>query len=267
MEKQGQEENGVEVHAISKVAAAANVSVQTVRLWERLGHLHALRSPGGQRLFSEMEMRKAIDLAVKKRRQRDPVIQPGSASAELASTGIRIKRARLEKGLTQAEAAVRAGISRSFIAAIERGESGVSVQTLARLADAFSIPMSKFAGPVLLAGHVMRVADRPRTETAGGVTWEELAAPGSHDMEPALLIIPPAQTSGGVVLRPGAIFAYMLAGEVVFEFGDTGETSRLMPGDAMMANSGTPLAWRNDGQTEARCLWVEMIVPPRPEIC
>lgn len=253
--------------SIGKVAAAAGVSVQTVRIWERLGHVEATRTDGKQRMFSEAALRKVVERAAANRRKRDqPRLQPtaNAANAELASTGIRIKRARLEKGLSQAEAAAKAGVSRSFIAAVERGESGVSIQTLARLADAFSIPMSEFAGDVPV-GRVMRSAERPRTVVAGGVTWEELASPGSHDLEPAMLHVPPGQTSGGLVLRPGDIFAFVMQGEMVFEFGDIRETTRLLKGDAVIAEGGTPVAWKNDGEAAAICLWVEMIAPLRKD--
>lgn len=247
------------LYPIGKVAIAAGVSVQTVRLWERLGYVEALRSKGKQRMFSGDALRQVTERAASNRRQKEQTRVSASADTDLASTGIRIKRARLEKGLTQAEAAEMAGVSRSFIASVERGESGVSLQTLARLADAYGIPLSKFAGTIETVGRVIHSTERPRTVIAGSVTWEELAAPGRHDFEPALLYIPPGQTSGGLVLRPGDIFAYVMQGEITFEFGDTGEVSKLNVGDALTAAGGTPFSWKNGGKTTAVCLWVEVI--------
>jgi transcriptional regulator with XRE-family HTH domain len=245
--------------SIGKVALAAGISVQTVRLWERLGYVEASRSDGKQRLFSDNALKSVVERAAANRRTRDQIRLTGTTDTELASTGIKIKRARLEKGLSQAQAAAKVGISRSFIASVERGESGVSLQILARLADAYSIPLSKFSETTDSFGRIMRSTERPRTVIAGSVTWEELAAPGRHDFEPALLYIPSGQTSGGLVLRPGDIFAYMLQGEIVFQFGDTGEISRLAVGDAMTAIAGTPVSWKNEGQSVAICLWVETI--------
>ncbi len=258
-------------YPIGKVAEAAGVSVQTVRVWERLGYVTSTRTAGGQRKYSEMSLRQVIARAAANRRKRSeerqrPVID--TTSAELASTGARIKRARLGKGLSQAEAAEQIGISRSFLAAVERGESGVSIQTLSRMADVFSIPMSKFAVAVDPARRVMRAVDRPRTVIGGGVTWEELAPPGSHDLEPALLHVPPGQTSGGLIVRPGDDFAFMLQGGLVFEFGDTGETITLAKGDALIVTGGTPFSWRNAGRSTATCVWVELITTLRkaPEL-
>ena len=245
--------------SIGKVATAAGISVQTVRLWEKLGFVEASRTSGKQRLFTDTAMRTVIERAAANRRQREQIIVPASTETELASTGAKIKRARLENGLSQAQAAAKIGVSRSFIASIERGESGVSNQTLAKLADAFSMPMSKFAGAPSPIGRVIKQSDRPRTIIAGGVTWEELAVPGKHEFKPALLYIPAGQSSGGMVLRPGDIFAYVMQGEIIFEFGDTGELSKLTSGDAMTAPGGTPVAWRNETTSLAVCLWVEVI--------
>jgi len=253
-------------YSIGKVAEAAGVSVQTVRVWERLGYVSAMRTPGGQRLFPESALRQVIAKAAANRRKRSEELQrpaTDTTGAELASTGARIRRARLAKGLSQSEAAEQIGISRSFLAAVERGESGVSIQTLSRMADVFSIPMSKFATPVDPDRRVMRVADRPRTVIGGGVTWEELAPPGSHDLEPALLHVPPGQTSGGRIVRPGDDFAFMLQGGLVFQFEDTGETIKLGKGDALIVNGGTPFSWRNEGRSTATCLWVELITTVR----
>ena len=253
-------------YPIGKVAETAGVSVQTVRIWERLGYVTAKRTGGGQRLFSAAALQQIVAIAATKRRKRSQGRQHPAAvttSTELASTGMRLKRARLEMGLSQADAAAKIGISRSYLAAVERGESNVSVQTLSRMADAFSIPMSKFAATGDPAGRVMRRADRPRTMVAGGVTWEELAPPGSHDLEPALLHVPPGQTSGGFIVRPGDDFAFMLHGKLIFEFGDTGETIALSKGDALIVDGGTAFSWRNEGRTTATCVWVELITSIR----
>jgi len=252
----------VKNYSIGKVAEVAGVSVQTVRVWERLGYVMSTRTSGGHRVFSETALRQVIAKAAANRRKRSeernrPVAV--ATSTELASTGARIRRARIGKGLSQAEAADLIGISRSFLAAAERGESGVSIQTLSRMADVFSIPMSKFASAVDPSRRVMRVADRPRTVIGGGVIWEELAPPGSHDLEPALLHVPAGQTSGGFIVRPGDDFAFMLHGGLNFEFGDTGETIALAKGNALIVTGGTPISWRNTGRSTATCLWIELI--------
>jgi transcriptional regulator with XRE-family HTH domain len=246
-----------QLHPIGRVAEAAGVSTQTVRIWERRGLIHSTRTKGGHRVFTADMLRRAVDLASASRRAREQQL-PGTASQqslELASTGMRIRRARLARKLSQQDAAQRAGISRSFLAAVERGESGCSVQVLSRLADTFRIPMSN---PTAI-GRVTRKSARPRTVLADGVTWEELAPPGSHDIEPALLYMPPGQGSGGPIVRPGETFLLTLNGELVFYLGKHREEVRLGTGDAMIVDGGTPIAWRNPGRKVVTCLWVELI--------
>jgi transcriptional regulator with XRE-family HTH domain len=250
------------LHPIGKVAAAAGVSTQTIRLWEKRGHLSSTRTVGGQRLFTGEMVRRAAELAAESRRaQRSRSVRPEPSpnNLELASTGMRIKRARLEYGLSQQEAAQRIGISRSFLSTVERGESGVSTQVLARMADAFGIPMSGFAAAADQPNRVMRAADRPRTVLAEGVTWEELAAPGRHDLEPALLYVPAGRESGGLFVRPGEAFVLVLQGSLAFQTGENLGEAVLGRGDALILKGGIPFSWRNPGKTTAVCVWVEFI--------
>jgi transcriptional regulator with XRE-family HTH domain len=251
-------------YSIRHVAKSAGVSVQAVRLWEQKGYITASRSEGGQRIFTQEALRKAVQYSSSLRRGEKNKLKPKTTrkiSQELAVTGVRIKGARLARGLTQAAAAAEIGISRSFLATVERGESGVSVQTFARMADVFDIPMSSFAGAVDSTRRIMRAADRPRTVLGGGVTWEELAQPGSFDLEPALLYVPHGQGSGGMIVRPSEGFAYVTEGSLTFEFGDTKEIVKLKRGDAVIVKGGTPYMWRNTEKKTAICIWLELIAP------
>jgi transcriptional regulator with XRE-family HTH domain len=253
-------------YSIGEVSIAAGVSVQALRLWEQQGHVVAGRTDGGQRIYTASALRKAVQYSTSLRRKRKTVSKRAKlddASQDLAATGARIKGARLVRGLTQAAAAEKIGISRSFLATVERGESGVSVQTFARMADVFDIPMSSFAGAVDATRRIMRAADRPRTVLGGGVAWEELAQPGSFDLEPALLYVPAGQGSGGMIVRPGEGFAFIMQGCLTFEFGDTKETVSLEQGDAVIVKSGTPYMWRNTKKKIAVCVWLELIAPLR----
>jgi transcriptional regulator with XRE-family HTH domain len=258
----GRQRRKAGLHPIGDVAAAAGVTTQTIRLWEKRGQLSSTRTDGGQRLFTGEMVKRAAELAAGSRRSQHHQAAKPAASPdmiELASTGMRIRRARIEHGLSQQEAARRIGISRSFLSTVERGESGVSTKVLARMADAFGIPMSGFAGATDPQKRVMRVTDRPRTVLAEGVSWEELVAPSSHDLEPALLHVPPGRGSGGVFVRPGESFVFLLEGTLTFQTGERLEEFVLGKGDAIVLDAGVPFSWRNDGKAPATGLWVELI--------
>lgn len=181
--------------------------------------------------------------------------QPAHASAQLA-LGRRIRAARRARGLTLAELAGRVGVSSSSLASVERGESETSVRMLSRLADALGLTMAEFAPGSPSAPPVIRPPDRPRTVLEGGVTWEELVAPG-HAVEPALLIVPPGGSSGGPMTRAGENFAYMLSGSLHFMLLDDDTDTTIREGDALALRPGSTWSWHNPGNVEARCLWVE----------
>jgi transcriptional regulator with XRE-family HTH domain len=254
-------QKSAQIFSIGSLASAADVSTQTIRIWEKRGLLASSRSDGGHRVFTASALAAAVQLAANSQRskkQRLPTTAT-SVNIELASTGMRIRQARLATGQSQQAAADRIGISRSFLAAMERGEAGVSATTLARLADAFGIPMSQFAADTPLQGRVMRAANRPRTRLAGGVLWEELAQPGRHDLEPALLHVPPGQGSGGILIRPGESFVHVVKGQLTLFQGDQNEEIVLRVDDSLTIDGGVPLSWVNNGKVTATCFWVELI--------
>jgi excisionase family DNA binding protein len=255
--------DGAASYSIGEVASAAGVSPQTIREWERRGRLRSRRTPGGQRRFDEEARGAARQLAAARRRreQTTPSVEPPADALELARTGARIRAARLKAGLSQSEAATRIGISRSFLSTVERGQSGVSVHVLASMADVFQIPMGEFS-PHPAPTAVLHPGQRPRTVLAGGVTWEELVTPG-RSMEPALLLVPGGESSGGRVTRPGETFVFVLSGSITFQVEGTDRPIELAQGDALIIDAARAYAWRNPQRSAARCLWVEEVPRPR----
>lgn len=247
------------MYTVGGVAEAAGVSAQTIREWERQGLLRAVRTPGGQRRFTESARHDARNLAASKRRAKSAaaVDTRSEDGEELAQTGARIRAARLRAGLSQSEAAAKIGVSRSFLSTVERGQSGVSTHVLSDMADAFGIPMGEFS-PTPSPTSVLHPAERPRTVLAGGVTWEELVTPG-RAMEPALLIVPPGQTSGGTVTRPGETFVFVLDATLTFQLVGTAGPIDVGPGDALLIEAADTYSWENRGAEPARVLWVEEV--------
>ena len=253
-------------YTVSEVAQAAGVSAQTVRVWERHGTVRSRRTPGGHRLFDADARRAVIDRAATQRREAavevavpDPAAQV--TDWELASTGARVRAARERARLTQQSVADSAGISRSLLSAIERGESGVSMTVFSRIAVALGIPMSEFAPPMPVTQRLLRAAHRPRTVLGSGVTWEELATAG-HTMAPAVMYAEPGASSGGAITVVLENFITVLDGQLSFHLTYTGEDVELSAGDALMIPAGHSYSWINTGHTVARSLWVEQLEDP-----
>jgi transcriptional regulator with XRE-family HTH domain len=182
----------------------------------------------------------------------------GPVGVQLTRKGNRFRRARRERGLSLKDAATRIGISPAYLSALERGEDEPSSNIVARIADAYLIPMSGLAEFRARGSVVVRASERARGVLDGGVTWEELALPG-HALEPALLIVPPGQGSGGAYSRPGDTFAFMLEGTLDFTLEH--EALGIGEGDSITLEPRTTFAWENRGEIEARALWVEHLGP------
>ena len=58
-----------------------------------------------------------------------------------------LRHIRTEQGLTQEELAERAGMHRTFIGAVERGDRNASLRTVQRLADALGVEPQTLLAP------------------------------------------------------------------------------------------------------------------------
>lgn len=254
---------------VSQVAQAVGVSAQTLRVWETKGLLVPARSPGGRRLYSQADLERAGQVARLRRRHGWNSAAIGDAASleqrpsERARIGAIVRAARKERGMTVAELAERVGVSRSFVSAVERGESGVSFQILSQLGQSLDVTLAEFAPRRVGMSSEVRPDDRLVTVLAGGVTWEELAAPG-HALEPALLLVPPGESSGGPMSRPAENFVFVLEGSLCFALHDEGREVIVERETALTLVAGSTWSWHNGQQTTTRALWVEQRPPGTP---
>lgn len=61
----------------------------------------------------------------------------------LIKFGNRVREERLSRGLTQEALAERAGLHRTYVGMIERGEKNITLQNIERIAKALDIPIDK----------------------------------------------------------------------------------------------------------------------------
>lgn len=64
----------------------------------------------------------------------------------IARNASRLRKARLAKGLTQADVAKKAGISENHYAQIERGEKNPSITTFENIIDAIGVSSKEILG-------------------------------------------------------------------------------------------------------------------------
>ncbi|MFI1581133.1 MerR family transcriptional regulator [Embleya sp. NPDC020630] len=269
---------------IGDVAAEVGVSPQTLRAWEKQDLLVPDRTPGGQRRYGPEHVGRARRIADLRRRHgwnpaaiRTSLGEPDPAdatppaadepAAEAPADGGRLRRARLASGLSLKELAALTGTSVSHLSSIERGVERASTQLIARITDALGVPMSSLASFARTNASVVRADERASVVLEGGVQWEELLLPG-HDLEPALLTIPPHGSSGGPYSRPGESFAFLMSGSLrVRVGGGLGDHERvaepidIAEGDSVALPSRTLISWENVGRKTARAIWIEVLSP------
>ena len=64
----------------------------------------------------------------------------------LAGFGAAVRELRAQRGVSQEELAHLAGLHRTYVGGIERGERNPSLRNIARLADALDVPPSRLIG-------------------------------------------------------------------------------------------------------------------------
>jgi transcriptional regulator with XRE-family HTH domain len=71
------------------------------------------------------------------------MITDPTSAAFIREVARRVRLHRLVQRLTQQDVADRAGLSRSFISLFEKGEHGIDIVALVRIAGALGVPLSE----------------------------------------------------------------------------------------------------------------------------
>jgi transcriptional regulator with XRE-family HTH domain len=170
--------------------------------------------------------------------------------------GSRLRAARRDRGLTTRQVAEAAGVTKGFVAQIERDETSPSVATLLRMCDALGIEVgSLFESP---RSDLVRVADRTQIDFGGSGVTDWLLSPNPD--VPLHVLYSEIEPGGGggeeaYTLSADHEFVFVIAGSVRVTVGDI--TQILGPGDAMTFSPREPHTWANASETEpATVLWV-----------
>jgi len=145
--------------------------------------------------------------------------------------GQRLRDARRRRSLTLEDVASAAGVTRSFVSAVERGETSPSIGSLYRLCEALGIGMSSlFEDMGGAESSVVRRADVEGVYFGGEEPW-------SHPGDVVMATV----RSGSLELR---------FGERIAELGE---------GDTIAYSPAEPHSWRNpDEEREAVVLFFEI---------
>ncbi|NTV11518.1 MAG: helix-turn-helix domain-containing protein, partial [Zoogloea sp.] len=169
--------------------------------------------------------------------------ESGSLERYLGST---VRELRQKHGLTIADVADRAGISRGMLSKIENAQTATSLDTLSRLAHALGVSLATLfrqydvpggGAQLVKKGEGMEVV---RRGTKRGHTYHLLA----YDQgpvklfEPFLITIDHESEVFPTFEHPGTEFLYMLEGQMEYRHGQN--TYLLTPGDALTFRGEVP---------------------------
>ncbi|MFZ5528692.1 MAG: helix-turn-helix domain-containing protein [Pseudomonadota bacterium] len=184
------------------------------------------------------------------------------------TVGAAIREQRQKHGLTLAQVAEQAGISRGMLSKIENGQTTAGMDTLARIARALGVSMSmlfsKYDATSAAAQHVKKGAGMEvvRRGTKSGHTYHLLA----YDQgpvklfEPFLITIDDDSQRYPTFEHPGTEFIYMLEGRIEYRCGQ--DLYLLEPGDALSFQGDVP----HGPERLVKCpiKFLSVIVYPRP---
>lgn len=160
--------------------------------------------------------------------------------------GNAIRDLRQRHGLTIAEVADRAGISRGMLSKIENAQTATSLDSLNRLAQALGVSLSVLfrnydvpegSAQLVKSGEGMEVV---RRGTRRGHTYHLLAYDQGPTklFEPFLITIDSPDATFPVFEHPGTEFLYMLEGRMEYRHGQ--HTYLMTPGDALTFRGEVP---------------------------
>lgn len=156
-----------------------------------------------------------------------------------------LKHMRLGRNLSIRDVADGSGLSASFLSAVERGESDVSIGRLARIAEFFDQDLGSMLGysTQLSRPSFVGKSDRILMNRGRGVRYELLRLPGLN-LELAVISFEPRSAFRDELTHEGIDTLYASAGELVLRVNDTDYPMRA--GECAVFSAGFAHTIRND---------------------
>jgi DNA-binding transcriptional MerR regulator/quercetin dioxygenase-like cupin family protein len=263
---------------ISQAAELVGASPAQIRAWEQQGLVSPARSESGYRLysFSDIERlrrirRLMLSEGIRPRSLKqllDSESENGAPRARVAAEssvtpalGARVRALRSGRGTSLRELASAAGLSPSYLSAIERSTSSPSVAALQKIAAALGSNLVNMLSdrPGSDAGLVVRRGERRKLPLEiDGVVIEQLA--GVHtQLESLLFRVEPGAGSVDSYSHVGEEMLYVISGTFEITL-DEQESYALEAEDSIAFDSLRPHRWRNPGAEPAIVFWVN--TPP-----
>lgn len=187
-----------------------------------------------------------------------------SAAQQPVALGVRLRHARMVRGITLKELADEANCSESMLSKIENDKAAPSFGTLHRIATALGTNISELYSAANSSDRIVSHAgERPvlvtdNLRTGKGIQLERLIPYSrEHLLQGNIHRIAPGGGSEAIV-HAGEEIGYVLEGEI--ELVIDGKRLRAKAGASFHFRSELPHSYRNVGAKTARVLWIS--TPP-----
>jgi transcriptional regulator with XRE-family HTH domain len=170
----------------------------------------------------------------------------------VARVGAALRAYRLRRELSQSDLARLAGVSPSAVSQVERGERGLSLETLLTLAGRLNITLDELLGGEVTPDYRIGRRHRPGDARAGSAL--PLLDDAEAGMRAYLVSIPRSETVEAPFTHKGPELVGVVSGLVQVLLGSGRPVLRR--GETLLASRRGIDAWRNVGETDAQCLWV-----------
>ena len=174
--------------------------------------------------------------------------------------GNKLRRLRLQRGLTQEELADRCELSKSFISLLERDLTSPSLDTLSDLLEILGTDLPAFfskADEKIVFGEEDIFVKEDPEGMKGLIKWLVPSAQ-KNQMEPILVEMGPGGETSELGPHEGEEFGYLLSGTVKIVLGD--RTERARKDESFCIRPTAPHRLVNAGKGPCRVLWVS--TPP-----
>jgi transcriptional regulator with XRE-family HTH domain len=182
---------------------------------------------------------------------RDGTLQLQPAQA-VARVGMALRAYRLRRELSQSDLARLAGVSPSAISQLERGERGLSLETLLALAGRLNITLDELLGGEVTPDY--RIGRRRSLGNAPAGSVLPLLDDAEAGMRAYLVSMPRSATVEAPFTHKGTELVGVVSGLVQVLLGSGRPVLRR--GETLLASRRGIDAWRNVGESDAQCLWV-----------
>jgi transcriptional regulator with XRE-family HTH domain len=170
----------------------------------------------------------------------------------VARVGAALRSYRLRRDLSQSDLARLAHVSPSAISQVERGERGLSLETLLALAGRLNITLDELLGGEVTPDY--RIGRRHSRGDAPAGSVVPLLDDAEAGMRAYLVSMPQSATVEAPFAHKGPELVGVVSGlvQVVLASG----RPVLRRGETLLASRRGIDAWRNVGDSDAQCLWV-----------